>query len=332
MMAFGVTFGVGLVTSAAASLLLARLAPRMGWTDAPAGAHAQRKLQDRPVPAIGGAAILLGLLAAALVGEGAPALFAVPASFPAPWPGLLPMLASLLAAFGVGLADDLVPGGLAARTKLAAQALVAAPLAASVLLQGWHGDPLLALGWAALWVGAAVCAMNAFNTFDNADGALCSVGILGFAVSAPLLCAPLLGFLPFNLDRRSSRRAPTAYLGDSGSHLLGLLVLLTPGAWPVLLLPLFDLARLSVLRWRLGAPPWRGDRRHLAHRLAAAGMGRVAVVLTLLALASPSLLGRLLPEGALWPGLGAGATGLLFLLAVARTPDPQETPGTRGGV
>jgi UDP-N-acetylmuramyl pentapeptide phosphotransferase/UDP-N-acetylglucosamine-1-phosphate transferase len=50
--------------SSAATLLLARLAERHGFTDAPgpaAGADAARKLQGRGVPAVGGAALLLGL-------------------------------------------------------------------------------------------------------------------------------------------------------------------------------------------------------------------------------------------------------------------------------
>ena len=65
--------------------------------------------------------------------------------------------------------------------------------------------------------------------------------------------------------------------------LLGALVLLVPAAWPALALPLFDLLRLSALRLARGSRPWIGDRRHLAHRLEAAGLSRAWVLGSLLA-------------------------------------------------
>ena len=117
-------------------------------------------------------------------------------------------------------------------------------------------------------------------------------------------------FLATNLirERRGSPGEVRAYLGDSGSHLLGMLVLMTPAAWPVLVLPLFDLARLCVVRTRAGSAPWVGDRRHLAHRLARSGLPRLAVPVALVLLALPAaLLGwsgapftLALAAGALW--------------------------------
>lgn len=306
--------------------VLPRLARRMGWVDAAGGEEAARKRQARPVAAVGGAAILLGILTGwvllDLTGRGPDAL--VPgralgrwlASSPGVGATLFP-LGGVLAAFAVGLLDDLLPRGLRPRWKLLGQAgsgaLLGAPLLVSTAV-----EPTAALAVVLLFaLGAAVCA-NAINTFDNADGAATSLVGLALLGPAPMLAAPVLAFLPFNLRLGSRPRSePAAYLGDSGSHLLGMLLLLTPAAWPVLALPLADLARLARVRSRAGSAPWVGDRRHLAHRLAAGGLARVAVAAALVAVALPSvLLG--------W--LGVPFTLALFALALRRSPDP-DGPG-----
>jgi UDP-N-acetylmuramyl pentapeptide phosphotransferase/UDP-N-acetylglucosamine-1-phosphate transferase len=197
-----------------------------------------------------------------------------------------------------------------------------------------------------------VCfAANAWNTFDNADGVATGLGAIGLASGGAAGAGAALGFLPWNLARPRSapgaaapprppsvgstgaecagrtpipappegrRQAPVAYLGDSGSHLLGMLLLLTPGAWPVFLLPAADLARLSVVRLRRGRAPWQGDRRHLAHRLEKAGLGRLGVLAVLLGLGAIPLA---------WRGAGGLLAGLAaFALAVALTPDPDAGP------
>jgi UDP-GlcNAc:undecaprenyl-phosphate GlcNAc-1-phosphate transferase len=167
-------------------------------------------------------------------------------------------------------------------------------------------------------------ACNAINTFDNADGAAGGLVAVALLARAPLLAAPVLAFLPFNLRSQRSPagrgRDAAAYLGDSGSHLLGMLVLLTPAAWPALVLPLADLARLSVVRVREGAAPWVGDRRHLAHRLGAAGLSAPRVVAALLGIAAPTLLLG-------W--VGAVPTALFFAGALRRTPPPPPPDGGR---
>jgi len=56
---------VALVTGLATALF-ARVAPRIGWTDAPRAGDASRKCQRRAVPAVGGAALLVGQAARAL--------------------------------------------------------------------------------------------------------------------------------------------------------------------------------------------------------------------------------------------------------------------------
>ena len=307
----------GILVALLATPLLAAVARRRGWLDRARGAEVSRKLQARPVPPVGGAAVLLGLFvvwAGLRLGGGHwdPEIAA--------WIDPRAGAASLLLAFLVGALDDLRARGLRPGGKLALQVVAATPAAVSLAMHALAEDPaapsravLLAI---ALLAGAVV-AQNAFNTFDNADGATTSLGMLALAFHAPVFAGPLLGFLPWNVNAKARDGAgatPTAYLGDAGSHLLGMLILLVPAAWPALALPLFDLARLSVRRVKVGSRPWIGDRRHLAHRLSNAGFGPIAVCLLLLAVALP---------GVAHPGpAGLALTALLFATAVVATREP----------
>src|SRR5689334_10361194 len=90
-------------SSAIASVLLARLAPRMGLVDVPGG----RKAHARAVPLVGGSAVFAALLVAAWVSGAAHA---------ASW-----FLLSLAIVIMVGLWDDVTD--LPARLKLAIQVI-----------------------------------------------------------------------------------------------------------------------------------------------------------------------------------------------------------------
>jgi UDP-GlcNAc:undecaprenyl-phosphate GlcNAc-1-phosphate transferase len=299
-LAWGATF--------VATWLLARLAPRLGWVDCADGG---RKQQRVPLPLVGGAALAVGLAVAACVGG-----FQTSPAGLAPWPGWTSLwsLTALAAAFLLGLIDDVLRGGLRPAAKLAGQALCG----------GLVAGPLFAAGeWslALVVIGAALIALNALNTFDNADGAAAGISVLALAAPMPAAACALLGFLPFNLRRADESalvgRLPRAILGDSGSHLLGMLVLLTPAAWPVLTLPVLDLIRVSIERIRSGQPPWVGDRRHLAHRLQMRGHSPAAVALALALIACPSVgLGALLERSqGFESALGIASTAVLFLTA-----------------
>ncbi|MFN0007766.1 MAG: MraY family glycosyltransferase [Planctomycetota bacterium] len=296
-----------LAASAGATAALARIAEHRGFSDDPAFAP-ERKLQPHGIPPVGGAAILVGLVAAsAATGALAPAAMV--------W-------SALVLALAVGFVDDRTPGGLQPAALLAGQSIVAAAL----VMGGWRlfddGSPLVL---AASFM-AVIAAMNAVNTFDNADGAASSLGILGLATGSPSAAASLLGFLPFNLWLRRDR-APLAYLGNSGSHLLGVLLVADPIARAALVLPLLDLARLVVVRRRAGAPPWKGDRRHLAHRLQNAGLSPTIVVVLMLAIAVPSVLGgraSAAEGGSLLPlATGIALSSLAFTITIFATREPQ---------
>ena len=102
----------------------------------------------------------------------------------------------------------------------------------------------------------------------------------------------LLGFLPYNFPKGR------AFLGDSGSHLVGYLLAVlgilphfytpeNPRPLAVLMplfilgLPLLDLVWVVILRWRLGQPFYRGDTNHLSHRLVRLGLTRTRAVLVI---------------------------------------------------
>lgn len=159
---------------------------------------------------------------------------------------------------------------------------------------------LFSLFWTLLLV-------NAWNLIDGSDGlsaVLALVGGLslylagGHAV-ALLLCGTALGFLPYNLPLRTpfwqSARAKTrSFLGDTGALFLGysLAVLsLEKKAFflsiPLFFaLPVFDLVRVFFQRLLQRKNPFRADRSHLHHKLAARGFtaGQILVLCTLYAL------------------------------------------------
>jgi len=311
----GVRFLCVAAAASVATVLLARLAPRLGWTDAPEGAEAARKLQRRAVPCVGGAALLLAL------GCGGSQVLEPELELWGRWlpePGW--RLATLVAVFAVGAWDD--RAGLAPLPKVLAQLAALAPLALGAARE--HGA-----GAAWILVGVGFVALNLLNTFDNADGALAGLCALGFALPVPLVSAACLGFLPFNLDaaRRGESRAPSAYLGDSGAFVLAGLVLLQPRAAGLLFLPALDLARLSVVRLRAGSRPWLGDRRHLAHRLAARGLSLAAVAVLQCVIAAPAcvFVARALERAEPGPALvGLGGTLGAFLLALRAAPEGAE--------
>lgn len=311
-MVFPLEVVFGLAASSLSVPLLAAAARRAGWADDPASAP-ERKLQARAVPPVGGAAILLALVVERLAraSAGREPGFAADERW---------LWAAFALAFAIGLIDDLAPRGLAPAAKLVGQTCAGLAFAAAVAARMHALDPLAFL--AATFV--AVLAQNLVNTWDNADGAAAALGVCGLCAGPVLGLGALLGFLPYNLPPGRAA-APRAYLGDSGSHLLALVLLASatqarPGAALVLWLPLLDLARLSWVRLRAGSRPWIGDRRHLAHRLQAAGLGRLAVVAALTLLTVPLAIGGWVPGTAAY---GVLATTVLFAAVLYRTRGPR---------
>lgn len=267
------------------TLFLVALAARLGLVDDASDAR-ERKHHVMPVPLVGGTALAL-VLAAWVTWRG---FDVVGGSLPC---GIAfdsrAVLAAAALAFLTGLVDDLSARGLGPAAKLTGQAFAGIALASGLGIGGAEA----ALAPRALALLGAIVAQNAANTFDNADGALTAVASVGFALVSPFLGATL-AFLPWNLGRKRGSTTPRAWLGDSGSHLLGILLLTTPVAWAALVVPLLDLVRVAWVRYRAGDPIWAGDRRHLAHALEARGFVPWQVVLVLVTLAAFPVAGAVL--------------------------------------
>ena len=248
---------------------------------------------DRPVPRIGGLAIVAGLIIGVML-------------LPVP----LGIRFALSAGLGViallGLMDDLTfisPG-----KRLAIEAATGA----GVVWLLWGDDPgvWFAAGFAAL---AFPIAVNATNMVDNADGvaaglsaatglALAGMGVIlaipWLVTTALLVPAVALGFLAFNLP------PARVFMGDVGSLTLGFalaavsalvahaalvgpssmpaLVLVIPAAWAV---QLGDFGMVLITRLRRGVSPVRGGVDHTSHRLMRAGLSPAGMLAVLVLLA-----------------------------------------------
>jgi UDP-GlcNAc:undecaprenyl-phosphate GlcNAc-1-phosphate transferase len=164
-------------------------------------------------------------------------------------------------------------------------------------------------------IGAAVTVLwivgvtNAFTLLDHMDGlssgtallAALAFGVIAIQTGQLFLAAALaalsgacLGFLCFNFP------PARIFLGDAGSLFIGYwLAVLTVSftffeysrplysyAVPlvVLAVPIFDTARVVLIRVRERRPVFEGDRNHVAHRLVALGMSRRGAVIAVYAL------------------------------------------------
>src|SRR3954451_17848483 len=250
--------------------LMIRVARTTGFLDKPAG----YKGHGNPTPYLGGSAIMIGLLVAAVAYEGTATHF-----------GVLGVCA--IALWIVGTADDRL--NISPLLRLGLEIAIAGVLYASG--NGWSAldigplDLLLTIVW-------VVGIVNAVNLMDNMDGAAATVvgisatgtGALAIVANDPTLAAlcfglagACLGFLPRNLSRPSR-----IFMGDGGSMPLGLLIagasmkVASDGglgaagileAALILGLVILDTTLVVVSRRRGGRPLMTGGRDHLTHRL-----------------------------------------------------------------
>jgi UDP-GlcNAc:undecaprenyl-phosphate GlcNAc-1-phosphate transferase len=287
---------------------------RVGMVDDPG----HRKIHAAPVPLAGGLAVFTGLAAPLVIGLLAVLWQTLPPDTVQPLSHgaarraiqLAGILAGALGALLLGLADDKYE--LRAAHKFIGQVLIALVVAlAGVRITLFVPSILFSYVITILWIVAVI---NAFNFMDNMNGLCGGLGALGayffglkaavagqylVAAAAFMGCGALAGFLPFNFPKA------VAFLGDSGSHLVGYLlavlailphfysaehpfVLSVLSPLVVLSVPLGDMAYVVFLRWRLGVPVYLGDNRHLSHRLTQRGWSPTRAVLFIWLLAALS--------------------------------------------
>jgi UDP-GlcNAc:undecaprenyl-phosphate/decaprenyl-phosphate GlcNAc-1-phosphate transferase len=257
---------------------------------------------ERATPTLGGIGIFAGFAAAVLL---AVAVRAVGGSSE-----LFGVFGGAAILFAAGLLDDL--RSLPPVVKLAAQVGAAAVVLSTGLRVEIVSNGVLAAFLGALWL---VGMTNAFNLLDNMDGlagSLAAVAATFFAIDAVylhkehiLLVLSLsiglaaLGFLPFNLR---PRRPAAAFMGDSGSQVLGfvLAALGLATSWKVaesavatlllpllvLAVPILDTALVTAARFVEGRPITQGGRDHTSHRLVRGGLGEKSTVVLLTAVAA----------------------------------------------
>jgi UDP-GlcNAc:undecaprenyl-phosphate GlcNAc-1-phosphate transferase len=245
----------------------------------------------RAIARLGGVAMFIGFMAATLS-----------------WVPLEPKIMTLLIAgtlvFGVGLVDDL--RRMQPYTKLVAQLLVGCVAVVGGLRIELIPWPWMSIPLSILWL---VFIMNAFNLLDNMDGLAAGIGGIAalfcafhaalanqwtVAAMALIVSGACIGFLRYNF-------APAKiFMGDSGSHLLGLslaglallgtwrhstqLLMVLAGPTLVLAVPIFDTCFVTLQRLAHRQHPFIGGTDHVSHRLAILGLStrQTVVVLYLL--------------------------------------------------
>lgn len=283
-----IAFLIGFLSAFALTPFIGRFAMRSRLYAVPVN----DRWHTRPVPLLGGVAIVLAF-ATALIGSSGIAAIA-------------PVLLCAGLMFVLGLVDDIRPIG--PGPKLICQLLVASVVlstAAPVSITGWPViDQLLAFVW-------IIGITNAFNLLDNMDGLAAGIAALAgactLAVLLPQAEGPItvglaafvgavLGFLVYNYP-------PAAiFMGDGGSHFLGgflasASLFAIPGLqshtipaalFPVLILlvPIFDTTFVTLTRRLAGRRALVGGRDHVSHRIVAFGASERVAVLSLYILAT----------------------------------------------
>ena len=228
---------------------------------------------------------------------------------------------SLMLVYGVGLVDDLI--GLGAKTKFLFQIMAAVLMPAGGLyfnsFYGFLGihEVSYVIG-APLTVFLIVFITNSINLIDGIDGL--AAGLSFIALSGFLVCfmaedvwlygiliAGLMGvlvpFCYFNLfgDPEKNRKI---FMGDSGSLTLGFILgflavkysMDNPNvmfwrpdclllSYTFLIVPTFDVVRVSAIRFKHHTPAFKADKNHFHHKLLRAGLTQHQALIALLLLA-----------------------------------------------
>ncbi len=251
-----------------------RAAKRVNAYDHPDGG---RKVQERPIPRLGGLAIAgaftliiaIGLMVTGRLG------FAL----------ALGVLIPALVAAAIGLADD--RWHLNPYLRLGGQAGVGVLAWALGTRVAVTGLPAVDLAITVVWVMVII---NGINLLDNSDGLAAST-ILVMGIGSSVIAAmfgqalvSLFGVVLVGVSLgylRHNWHPAKVYMGDSGAYFMGSLaacsIRLTPENAPgwggvaivvlLALLPLADTTYVTVTRIARGVHPFTAGRDHLSHRL-----------------------------------------------------------------
>lgn len=292
---------VAFVATTGAIMLLRQAAPRFDLVDRPDG----RKRHEMPTPVIGGIAIFIGLMAAAvLMGN----VFI----------GHREIFLGMGLLLVMGVFDDKHSVHPVIKLLIQVAAALIMVLWGDVRLENLgnlfgYGDVKLGRWSVPLTVFAVVGVINAINMIDGADGLAGGVALIALLIlfafkfsyseiyggGLMALAFGVAAFMMFNM-RTPWRTRADVFLGDAGSMTLGFALawssidlaemhrVISPitAVW-ILAVPLLDTVTLMIRRIFKGRSPLSPDREHLHHILMRAGYShaqsvRIILLLSLL--------------------------------------------------
>jgi UDP-N-acetylmuramyl pentapeptide phosphotransferase/UDP-N-acetylglucosamine-1-phosphate transferase len=266
-----------------------------------------RSTHKKPVPVLGGVGVFTGFILSTSVVAGS--------HFPFE---LSYFITGLLLIFIVGVKDDILGG--TPHKKFIGQTLAALFICvlADIRINQLHG--FIGIGHIPyslsiiLTVLVLLVLINGFNLIDGIDGLASGIGILvSFVlgiwffitgnIACTIMCAALAGglvsFFIYNVFSRKNK----IFLGDTGSHVIGLVLgvlvvrflQLEPSSKgfaeidpaiafsvSLFILPLFDTLRVFSIRIAQGKSPFEADRQHIHHRMLELGFSHLQSTLILL--------------------------------------------------
>ena len=310
-----------------------RAAWRLGVVDRPGG----RRIHDRPIPLLGGVAILAGIVVAVLPNLDVDRRYAsilIGA-------GLICLLGVIDDRFGIPPLPKLL-GQIACAAIPVATGMTIDSITIPLIEPSTVSFGVLAYPLTIIFIVAVANVVNLADGMDGLAAGVCGISALTFAIlalslgriSAGVMAAAVagacLGFLPWNFNPAK------VFMGDSGALVLGFLlacvsiqgVMKTAAAlslvFPlvVLLVPILDTSFVILKRLKSGQSIASADKNHFHHRLLRVGYTQRQAVGLLYAwsavLAAFALAIRLFPyrtDGTwnLWPTIGLTLFGLIAL-------------------
>lgn len=296
-----ITFVLAFIVAFSTTPIVRNLAFKIGAVDVPKD---DRRMHNKPIPLMGGAAIITGFIVALAFD------LATTSNLVKPGREILGLLVGIFLIMIEGVLDDVFT--LKAKAKLALQLVAAISVVfisgtrIEMITNPFSSNPYIMLSpyisypLTVLWI---VGITNAVNLIDGLDGlaagvssisslSLFIVSLLRYdmpvellvytAVITAALAGSTLGFLPFNFNPAK------IFMGETGSAFLGftLGVISIQGtlksyaaisiAIPLLVLglPLFDTTFAIIRRLISGKPIMQADRGHLHHRLIDMGLSQ----------------------------------------------------------
>ncbi len=277
-----------------------------------------RKTHDHGIPRLGGVGMFVSFTITSLL------FCMIDRSLPMNY-----MLAACIILFAMGLKDDLA--GVNSSTKFVIQFIVCFILVVlgNIRLTGMYGvfgiqelPYFLSVGLSILII---LMIVNAFNLIDGVDGLAGITGVIANVAFAALfiyvhqfelaavslaMAGAIMGFLKYNFSPAKM------FMGDTGSLLIGLIsavmaikfMEVSKGAnastpilfsvpamtFAILIGPLFDTARVFIIRIFNGVSPFSADRNHMHHRMLKLGFNHLQTTAILTSINVISILAVLL--------------------------------------